>query len=57
VTGGEDARLCEWDLSGNDRADVVVGGGTSGGRARSARGAIGFDCGGRKGKKKFGSPY
>lgn len=56
VTGGEDARLCEWDLSENDHADVV-GGGASGGRARSARGTVGNDFGGRKGKKKFGSPY
>ena len=69
VTGGEDARLCEWDLSSgtngdgdgddDDDDDVVVagfagGGAGGGGRARSGRGAIGD---GRRGKKKFSSPY
>jgi hypothetical protein len=65
VTGGEDARLCEWDLSsgtngdGDGDDDVVVagfagGGAGGGGRARSGRGAIGD---GRRGKKKFSSPY
>jgi hypothetical protein len=42
VTDGEDARLCEWDLSRDDRNnDVVRGVGGTSVRARSARSAVG----------------
>ena len=65
VTGGEDARLCEWDLTSAGRDDenrfaVKSGAGTiGGGRVRPAKGGNGDDRGGmgRMGKKKFGSPY
>lgn len=60
VTGGEDARLCEWDLSGGSAVgnsvktprDKTRGGGRISGRAmKGAGGSNG------KGKKKFSSPY
>ena len=62
VTGGEDARLCEWDPSGN-ASDVHFGGKKSpgkqgGGGPVSARTAKSAGGGKGKGKKKkHGSPY
>ena len=63
VTGGEDARLCEWDLSGNTKAAAANfggsgknhgGGGPMSGRAMKSS----SDSKSGKGKKKkFGSPY
>mmetsp|Transcript_8592 Transcript_8592/g.19309 ORF Transcript_8592/g.19309 Transcript_8592/m.19309 type:complete len:450 (-) Transcript_8592:138-1487(-) len=64
VTGGEDARLCEWDLSGNQvassggsgknpRSHGRGGGQMSGRTVKSASDS----SGGHKGKKKFGTPY
>ena len=60
VTGGEDARLCEWDLSGRSSHAGA------GGAGRKSRGEGGGPISGRsakgngncaKGKKKIGSPY
>ena len=61
VTGGEDARLCEWDLSGNQQAAASFGNGgsTKSGGKMSGRAAMKSSKGDSKGKgkKKFGSPY
>ena len=69
ITGGEDARLCEWDLTGNSSVSSSLGtvGGTSGwnrshndsvgGGPVSGRSVVkGISEDGKK-KKKFGSPY
>ena len=69
ITGGEDARLCEWDLTGSNNSSVSssLGGGTSGwnrshndiagGGPVSGRSAVkGISKDGKQ-KKKFGSPY
>ena len=62
VTGGEDSRLCEWEmLLGGDTTHIqIIGTMGSGGHARSSKNAIGNTGGGgwkEKTKKKFGSPY
>ena len=62
VTGGEDARLCEWEmLLGEDTTNIQTRSTTkSGGRARSSKNAIDDPGGGgrkEKMKKRFGSPY
>jgi len=69
ITGGEDARLCEWDLTGsNSSVSNSLGGGTSGwnrshndsagGGPVSGRSVVkGTSKDGKKKKKKFGSPY
>jgi len=65
ITGGEDARLCEWDLSGTAVAAGSFGGGRNtksqngGGGPMSGRKSTSGGSGGgvAKGKKKFGSPY
>ena len=50
ITGGEDARICEWDLSGNSK------GGS--GQSATVRGKVCRDKTSKsKEKKKFGSPY
>ncbi|KAL9187731.1 hypothetical protein ACHAXT_006109 [Thalassiosira profunda] len=63
VTGGEDARLCEWDLSGKQAAANFhsgkkdrshKGGGPVSGRSLKSAGSSSGDKGK---KKKFGSPY
>ena len=68
ITGGEDARLCEWDLTGSSNSMSTSNvGGTSGwnrsnndsvgGGPVSGRSAVkGMSKDGKK-KKKFGSPY
>ena len=62
MTGGEDARLCEWDLSGN--APAVTSSSAhrkdnEGGRPIGGKMKKSSSNGGRvsKGKKKIGSPY
>ena len=66
VTGGEDARLCEWDLSGNQQQAAASFGSSSGSTKSSSskwsgRAAMNSSKskGGSKvkGKKKCGSPY
>ncbi len=56
VTGGEDARLCEWDLSGNSPAPSMPSSLKMGsGKVKQAKRD---DASRKKGKKKkFGSPY
>jgi WD40 repeat protein len=55
VTGGEDARLCEWDLSGTSSASSLAN------NHRVASGKVKQvkrdDTSRKKGNKKFGSPY
>jgi len=67
ITGGEDARLCEWDLTGSNISVSSSGGGTSGWNRSHNDSAGGGPVSGRsvvkgiskdgKKKKKFGSPY
>ncbi|KAL7549243.1 hypothetical protein ACHAWF_012531 [Thalassiosira exigua] len=67
VTGGEDARLCEWDLGGDEGATGGAPSGRAtrgrdggGGPLRSGRSAAKGGAGDdpkKKGRKKFGSPY
>lgn len=55
ITGAEDARLCEWDLSGTSPTSSVLNnyrGGKSSGKLTKRE-----DDSRKKGKKKFGSPY
>ncbi len=56
VTGGEDARICEWDLSGTSSAPLISNNHKMGsGKVKQAK----RDDANRKkkGKNKFGSPY
>jgi len=57
ITGGEDARLCDWDLTGNAPPILTSGGsgGSSFGSGKSKTTARSQSK--TKGKKKFGSPY
>ncbi len=57
VTGGEDARLCEWDFSGTERS--MLKSREEGGRPMSGRSARRGNPknNGSDGKKKIGSPY
>ena len=70
VTGGEDARLCEWDLSGNNNNNNNIGGASNnfGSTVSGKNQSRSYNSGkstsehvsaGRKGgaKKKYGSPY
>ncbi|KAL7489033.1 hypothetical protein ACHAW6_014599 [Cyclotella cf. meneghiniana] len=58
ITGGEDARICEWDISGNLDFAVSAGSGkvrrNREGETSSSRGGVGS---GTKERKKFSSPY
>eukprot|EP00986_Skeletonema_menzelii_P015740 scaffold12566_cov162-Skeletonema_menzelii.AAC.4 len=55
VTGGEDARLCEWDLSGTSSALLMPNNHKMGsGKVKQGKRD---DTSKKKGKKKFGSPY
>ena len=55
VTGGEDARLCEWDLSGTSSAPLKPNNHKMGsGKVKQVKRD---DASRKKGKKKFGSPY
>mmetsp|Transcript_12313 Transcript_12313/g.26107 ORF Transcript_12313/g.26107 Transcript_12313/m.26107 type:complete len:469 (-) Transcript_12313:652-2058(-) len=57
ITGGEDARLCEWDFSGKEHSTPKSR--DERGRPISGRSARRDNSknGGADGKKKFGSPY
>ena len=55
VTGGEDARLCEWDLSGTSSTPSLSSNhGVGSGKVKQIKRD---DVSRKKGKKKFDSPY
>lgn len=56
ITGGEDARICEWDLTGNSSGSSAQRPGSSTGKVRKDKSSKSGSKDG-KGKKKFGSPY
>jgi WD40 repeat protein len=56
ITGGEDARICEWDMSSNTSNGSTQRPASSSGKVRRDKSAkVGSSD--AKGKKKFGSPY
>jgi WD40 repeat protein len=59
ITGGEDARICEWDISGDSfcsgSSQLPVASGS--GKVRRDKSSKGSASSEMKGKKKFGSPY
>jgi WD40 repeat protein len=56
ITGGEDARICTWDMSSNNSNQSTERPASSSGKVRRDKSAKVGGCD-AKGKKKFGSPY
>lgn len=56
ITGGEDARICTWDMSSNKSNQSTERPASSSGKVRRNKSAK-VGGGDAKGKKKFGSPY